>query len=297
MIMMDNVKSQAAAFLFVLTLAWFGSFDVTVWAGGTFYVAPKAFLGPQGAQYEPSSFEVKNINPPYLFNHTGIFFGNGVKTENSQTYGALSFGVDLFNTFRIPFRLEFEISTKVDSKSKGSLKNIVLDQVYDCYAWIDEQYLSYTTNTAYINIFYDFHNITNFIPYIGGGFGFAFISGRASIIAGFQDTWGTDPLNPTGVKGINTRNSAPEFDKKDSIFSWHLDLGISYNINDYIIANLGYRYTKISEPLNLGDSIASGTAYTNEITSVQAEWTLAGPSKILFKPTHQIIMGFQYFFI
>lgn len=76
------------------------------------------------------------------------------------------------------------------------------------------------TKAAFFNVYYDIETCTDFIPYVGGGIGYAHLKHKTH----FVDYKGT---------GKDIGNN----------FAWNVGFGLGYNITENITLDLGYRYT------------------------------------------------------
>lgn len=76
------------------------------------------------------------------------------------------------------------------------------------------------SNVVFLNMYYDIETCSDFIPYIGGGIGYARLRNKAYLV---NDGWGgTD---------------------KEENFAWNIGAGLGYAVNENITLDLGYRYT------------------------------------------------------
>jgi len=107
------------------------------------------------------------------------------------------------------------------------------------------------------NIYYDFRTVSpTFVPYIGGGIGFASISVDA-----------TDP-SVGGAKVI---------DDDDMVFAYQIAAGVGFAVNQQVTVDLGYKYLATSDPSF--EVIGAGGA------KIDAEYG-----------SHNIILGLRYRF-
>ncbi|MDR1659534.1 MAG: outer membrane beta-barrel protein [Desulfovibrio sp.] len=169
--------------------------------------------------------------------------GFGIDRHGQNTVGGGIFvGYDFFPKFDVPIRAEIEyalrtnMNTTWDKRHTNALKTE-----------IDAQW---NLQTLFFNAYWDFHNSTDFTPYIGAGLGMGFIN--SSFDAHVY-------LN--GQK--NDRLSGSK-SKQNTVFAWNVGLGCSYAFNENISADLAYRFVGLSyyEPLpGLGMS-----PYANEIS-------------------------------
>ncbi len=155
--------------------------------------------------------------------------GGSLQGTDSQNTVGLGFmlGYDLYATSDMPVRAELEYSFRSNFKSEGNT-NFSGTRV--------QNHMDYNLHTLLANAYYDFYNESAFTPYVGAGIGIAFLDGQADLSFG-------------GNRYSN------EID--DTLFAWHVGAGVGVAINDYVTADLGYRY--------LGTSTAYGEVGGNEV--------------------------------
>ena len=281
------------------------------------YISPKVIFNGQIAEFGPSTLEIKNIyTTGYIQLHSdyeGTLPTQGLSSDKSHTFGALALGIDLFNIFKLPIRLEVEISTRSDNKIKGS--SIKYDPTFGTSVTLEARSMSYSIHTSFFNIFLDWHNNTKFTPYIGGGIGLAHKKGRAEIYndvnfigywtgTGYYDGGMGMRVNPEGL-GIN------KFAARSSDLAWHIDIGVSYTITSTFNVDISYRYTDLGKALSIAtdprgfswrhqgyftDFPVGNPQYTGS-QDLDVDLILEGPKEIKLKPIHQCIFGFRYSFI
>lgn len=128
--------------------------------------------------------------------------------SNASIAGALSIGYDFWYVYDVPVRLEGEYSIRSTAHfdHDGETVKAVAPQ------------------TIFANVYYDYHNETDFTPYIGGGVGAAFV--------------GTE-----------------------SNFAWNAGTGVAYSITDNLKASLGYRFVSFGQ---FEDRNTTGVLYSHE---------------------------------
>jgi opacity protein-like surface antigen len=279
-------------------------------AEGIFYVAPKVIFGQQKADFDQPSIKINEAVNTGQFKpiYTNEYKGEALAGRESMTYGALAFGLDFYDRFDVPLRLELEISTHQDGRTRGSgaryipesNPNVAFSTMGEAfnygpahgatpgYVSFDSQSLSYTMHTAFANIYADWHNETPFTPYAGGGLGLAFIDAKATIVARSQ-TYMLEPPNLYRLWQIS-RNRV--LSKRVRQMAWHLDAGLAYDITDHFIVELGYRYLDLGKDVKLDE----GGAATIHSSQFDAEAVITLPEKIRLEPTHQVVLGFRYMF-
>ena len=209
------------------------------------YVAPKFLMMWQNNQFNAET-NIAGTRGPW-----GEMF-------NSQFTmgGALAIGYDFFPKHQIPIRAELEFAMRGDNKKSygenngeraGELKSLT------------------NASTLMANFFYDFHNDSDFTPYITAGAGIAFIRVENKVYTyGPELKWMDESDNFTN-------------------FAWNIGAGMAYNINENIAVDLGYRY------VNMGNVSMSGSR------------TLPGGAKVNYESdnyisNHEIALGVRFTF-
>ncbi len=109
-----------------------------------------------------------------------------------------------------------------------------------------------TATTIFANAYYDFHNSSSFIPYIGAGLGYAKIS----------------------YNNLNAEGWDYPFDADDSVFAYQFMAGVGYTINSNISVDISYRYTGTSDPgLEDVDGTTLDFEYNAHIVSLGMKYT------------------------
>ena len=108
----------------------------------------------------------------------------------------------------------------------------------------------YNFHTIFANLYYDFHNDSDFTPYVGGGLGLGIIDSK------LETQWDT---------------GSDSYKDTQTTFAYNLGVGCSYAFNDLITADLGYRFVGTSyhetDKSLQGTKITLGTAnYANEFS-------------------------------
>jgi len=122
--------------------------------------------------------------------------------------GGLAVGYDFWEKLTIPFRFEAEYMVRSTPHMKADSKS----------------FRAFAPQTAFANLYFDFHNETDFTPYVGGGVGAAFVG--------------------------------PE-----NNFAWNVGSGVSYDINENWKASLGYRFVSFGK---MEDNHCKGLLYGHE---------------------------------
>lgn len=279
-------------------------------AEGIFYVAPKVIFGQQKADFDRPSIKINEAPDTGKAKpvHTNEYKGEALAGRESMTYGALDFGLDFYDWFDVPLRLELEISTRQDGRTRGSGARYIpesnpnvsfgtMGEAFNYgvqhnttsgYALFDSQSLSYTMHTAFANIYADWHNETRFTPYVGGGLGLAFIDAKATVIARMYDVTMSDGQNFYRAQ-VGRRIDGSTRVRQ---LAWHLDVGLAYDITDDFIVELGYRYLDLGKDVKVDD----GGTMRRLRTDYDFESVTTMPEKIRLEPTHQVVLGFRYMF-
>jgi opacity protein-like surface antigen len=181
--------------------------------------------------------------------------------------GGVAVGYDFYPRKGWPLRAELEFLARSYKEVRGSHSanlSATIDDVTASHLIRANEQSKIGIHTALINIYYDFHNSTNFTPYIGGGLGIAVLHGkleRASIEAPNQNVEFETDL---------------EGDYGDAQFAWGLSVGVNYELNKDWSLDLIYKFTN-----------AGNNSYTSDIASVGLE------SKIKI---HDFLLGVRYTF-
>ena len=122
--------------------------------------------------------------------------------------GGLAVGYDFWEKLTIPFRFEAEYMVRSTPHMKADSKS----------------FRAIAPQTMFANLYFDFHNETDFTPYVGGGVGAAFVG--------------------------------PE-----NNFAWNIGGGVSYDISENWKASLGYRFVSFGK---MEDRHCKGLLYGHE---------------------------------
>lgn len=139
--------------------------------------------------------------------------GSGVDPYSQFTLGgALAVGLDLWNQQMIPLRLEVEFALRGNGEKSWFDQGILANHVKGVW----------NNSTLFANVFWDFHNDSAFIPYIGAGAGIAF--------------------NYTGYDITLNNGDKLSMDDRQTNFAWNAGAGVSYSLNDSIAIDASYRF-------------------------------------------------------
>lgn len=214
------MKRIIAAFIFAVML----SAPLLAHAEGM-YLAPKFLMSIQNTGKMSRSWAMA---------------GSGVDEYSQFTLGgALALGVDLWQQQMIPLRLEVEYALRGNAEQ----------------SWTD--YGRYTSSvkgvwnnsTLFANVFWDFHNDTQFTPYIGAGIGMAF--------------------NYTGYDITFHNGDTMSMDDRFTDLAWNAGAGFSYELNELISLDASYRfvglgYNELSKTVNGVTYKIENEPYANE---------------------------------
>jgi opacity protein-like surface antigen len=83
-----------------------------------------------------------------------------------------------------------------------------------------------SSTSLFINGYYDFRNSSSFTPFIGAGVGFSNVE----------------------LSDVNFFGGFSDLNDDDFVLAYHLDAGISYEINERFTVDLKYRYFETEDP-------------------------------------------------
>ncbi|MDR1856740.1 MAG: outer membrane beta-barrel protein [Desulfovibrio sp.] len=189
-----------------------------------FYVAPKFLMSIQNTGQ---------------INRSEALAGTGVNDYSQFTLGgALALGVDFWHNYSVPARLEGEFSLRGNSEKSWSGNGAY--QVKGVW----------NNSTFFGNLYWDFRNDSQIVPYLGGGIGIA--------------------LNYTGYdfKGPGENFSK---DARFTNFAWNLGGGVGWNLTESLTADLAYRfmslgYNEVKATDGNKDLKIGNAPYNNEFT-------------------------------
>ena len=176
------------------------------------YVAPKFLMTWQNnhADFDESA--------------DGQITGDNIFNSQFTVGGALAVGYDFFPQHNLPIRTEIEFALRGNNDRS------------ETFNYGTKFKSTINNSTLMLNLFYDFHNDSDFTPYITAGAGIAFIYAK-NVISNYQSYLSVNK---------NTTN-----------FAWNLGAGIAYNVNENVAIDLGYRY------INMG-TVESQVYYKGE---------------------------------
>lgn len=162
--------------------------------------------------------------------------------ETEMTFGgALAIGYDFKRNFDIPLRAEIEYAYLSETSASNN------NDISATEDWTAKQ--KFQAQTLFLNAYYDFHNGSDFTPYIGGGLGLAFTNTEANFGVANSAIPDDSFTSSTGSQSETT-------------FAWNVAAGVGYEINEMFTIDLGYRFaglggvdTKWSKDSSGGDWI------------------------------------------
>ena len=160
--------------------------------------------------------------------------GPGTVNSNVGEFGGIAVGVALNNHWRVEAEL---------TRSYNSIQNFTFNNgnvnTYRSGA-INETY-------ALANVWYDFHNQSAFVPYVGGGLGLGWVNGNLE----------------TNFSGFNISATAP------AALAFQVGAGVVYDVSDRFSIDLGYRFKAMTglDPTVTSQPFVPGS-YTIDQTSV-----------------------------
>ncbi|WP_297217138.1 outer membrane beta-barrel protein [uncultured Desulfovibrio sp.] len=131
-------------------------------------------------------------------------------TQNTIGGGAF-IGYDFYPVYQVPVRAEIEYAIRTNSTTSW-------DDKFGAGADVQGEW---GLQTLFLNAYWDFHNSTNFTPYIGAGVGMAFINSKYEVE---MDGW-SDSVQET-----------------NTVFAWNAGVGCAYAFTDNLSADLAYRF-------------------------------------------------------
>ena len=142
------------------------------------------------------------------------FGGLGIDSYSQFTLGgALAAGYDFWPQHMFPLRAELEFALRGNSE----------------VGWdgpFGRADMTFNTSTLLANVYYDFHNSTNFTPYVGAGIGMAF------------NYMGVDIKSPDG--------DHRSYDDWNTNLAWQVGAGVAYHFNENVAVDAAYRYLDLS---------------------------------------------------
>lgn len=216
-----------------------------LWASGV-----QAQTGEGGGWYVGANIPLMFIDDTESFtngeNITPIRLGYEANTLNEYDTG-YKFGGNFGYAFESGLRIEVEAFTASAEVSKLIYSNVAVPGVN--FILPDDADIpvsgSADQSGTVVNIWYDFDTAGQWTPFIGGGFGELRIdfggvdydpNGLAQVV--------TDAI--TSAQGLPSftlpPGFVPELSPKDTTTAWHIGAGVSWELSDSTLLQLGYRY-------------------------------------------------------
>lgn len=120
--------------------------------------------------------------------------------------------------------------------------------------------------SAMVNVYYDIETGTKFMPYVGGGIGYAHIKNKAKVSGMIDKT-------PFNISSSESENN----------FAWNLGAGVAYALSDKISVDAGYRYTDYG---NVKESV-SQDGFAKSVINVDGKYDVT---------SHEFLIGARYAF-
>jgi opacity protein-like surface antigen len=165
--------------------------------------------------------------------------------------GGLGFGYD-FGWIRTDLTVDMSSKSKVEASRRGT-DSLRVSGDYRCEtdaACIAEEQAKLSTLTTFLNVYADLGNWNGISPYVGAGVGAAYVdwsehktsetcrSLTGGCVPGYPDeATSIDPLSRTWRQD----------DSSNWRLAWALMAGVSYNLDENLALDLGYRYTRITD--------------------------------------------------
>lgn len=166
--------------------------------GSGFYAAPKFLM---------------SIQDTGSISRSSVFAGSGIDDYSQFTLGgALALGIDLWPQQMIPLRMEVELALRGNSEKSWSDRGYFLNEVKGVW----------NNTTLFANLFWDFHNDSDFTPYVGAGLGLAF--------------------NYTGYDLKLNSGDKISIDDRQTNFAWNAGAGVAYAFNEVLTLDASYRF-------------------------------------------------------
>jgi opacity protein-like surface antigen len=152
--------------------------------------------------------------------YTGDYItGHGSKSVKSGTSsfgGGVSVGYNFIHFFDVPVRVELEYMMKADANFEVDKRTMKMP----------------CPKTLLANVFFDYHNTTDFVPYLMAGAGMSFIDTDSNF------AWNVG----AGLKYNFTENTAADFSVRYVDYGWYKYNHYSTNLTS-IDTTLGLSYT------------------------------------------------------
>lgn len=215
-----------------------------------YYLSAKILYSSQSMD----DFSSRGKYTGYFGHSTGTY--KGKDASDSSFGGGLAIGYDFAVYGAAPVRLELEYLYRGKAKGKYGDKMTRVDDYGDSPATaIFGSNHSFEANihTVFANAYMDFHNDSNFTPYIGLGIGGAYVDAKTTIRQTFAmgDSRGyniTDDNYYYITDGYIREGTHTYYGQQNSWnVAWNVGAGFAYQVTDNIALDLNYRYSDFGE--------------------------------------------------
>lgn len=209
--------------------------------------------------------------------------------KNSTLWGgALAIGYDFYPRFDLPLRLEVEYGmySNASGSSEYTMPTTLANQIIGVNwndkrgTFVDLDLKLQNIQTLLFNAYWDFHNSTNFTPYIGAGLGLAFIQVDGSATTYFH----AENRAVSYEKSLGVRNNTN--------FAWQVGAGCSYALTDNIALDLGYRFMSLGSADSYSIPLTDVNGATNNNIVISANGRAEAKNIYM----HQIALGLRISF-
>lgn len=229
---------------------------------------------------------------------TGVYQGSDFSSDSFG--GGLAIGYDYGAIGMAPVRIELEYLYRGSAKESFDRKNTAnvfvppdLSDLSSRNFMSSSHELNADIHTIFTNIYLDLRNDTGFIPYIGGGFGVAYVASDLE-------------SNYEGLLGASVPGAVPEYthgaidhnysgEQHSWNLAWNVGAGFTYYINPSLTMDLGYRYSDYGK----GDfgtntySISGNVTDASGVTESKELGRFSADAEVEFK-SHEVILGLRF---
>ena len=193
------------------------------------YVTPKFLM---------SIMSTGSVSSDFSYGRFGSVFDTSTSYSQFTLGGGLALGYDFYPKSQLPLRAELEVLFRGNQKHSFGLDATDFGRaVFGATGFADpdgfELKGTWNTTTLFANFYYDFHNSSDFTPYIGAGAGLAFN------YAGYTASY----------RGQNLGSA----DKHSTTFAWNVGAGCSYAFTENFALDVAYRYVSTGASTVDGD--------------------------------------------
>ncbi len=227
------------------------------------YMAGVAVPAPMPIPMQEAEWYLRlDIGGSFVGNVSVGVLGGGVFARDADEiptsiFGEGGFGYRYNKNFRVDFTSSFHDSYDLSDPATQTYQASVtvadpvnagetLRNDYNVVRTDDIEMKQKSTNL--VNFYYDIANESRFTPYVGAGVGVTYAnieritSETATCFQGFDSFTGAPAALPCHPEaGANTVVSASAEEKHEWLFSGALMAGFSYDVNEYVALDAGYR--------------------------------------------------------